>query len=910
MTDDNDNSQSTNSILRRFERFDYSYPRKIIISVIVLVISIVISITVLASFGQNRFLVILVALIFYAYLLTPRDSTILTIVTSVLFFIYNELYSEVFPSNLVSPIVPITVFSSLAYILGVSINRRRKLEQRVNKLAQFDEYALEGVCVLSRSIIVDHNFALMRLLNLTGTELIGESIFDYIIDEDKEQIHGYMIEAIDFMLNTKLKTHDSEIEVTLFYRVFDESKGTLSIIEKSKGDQYVVDHQKFFGFYDTISEIAEIGIIERDMTELSRALHVLRNNGIEDLESYLKENLEEAKYLYSLIKITKVNKEAMRIFQVENEASLTDHFIQNLDPRRTDFIISLDRIYRGIENYERTMDYINNKGESKKLLVKSRYPTAEKPNYITVIIDLTETYEREKELEYTKYRYETIFNNAPLGLITVKNSKMLMVNPYLLDIYGYSSADELIGKDVGILQPIELRDEMKRRGSNREKGLLEPESYKSLGLKKDGNIFPIEVIVSQLQLEGGISTLAFIRDVTEQNKLEISQKFMEQKMMESHKLESLAVLAGGIVHDFNNLLLGLRGGVDLMNLTGNLTTEQSEILSIISNASNQATDLIQQLLAYTGKSKLIPEIINLSETIKELESFIKLSISKDIRINYIYDYEIPNINVNATQLKQVIINSLLNSSEAINHSSGMITVSTGYEQILNADDFMSPDKYCPLAVREGEFVTLTISDNGTGISKDDLPRIFDPFFSGKPEGKGLGLSVIQGILNQYQGFIVLRTIAGSGTDFTYYFPIYVTKMIPKIKEKKKIPNDISTGTILICDDEPMVIQVLNKQLEILGYNILIADNGKDAVELFKQNNEEINFVILDLNMPIMSGKETLDELLKIRGDIPVILSSGYSEESISDFSNYENLVFLGKPYTMEKLKSIIDSLNN
>ena len=611
-----------------------------------------------------------------------------------------------------------------------------------------------------------------------------------------------------------------------------------------------------------------------------------------------------------MLKITKVNKETLRIFQVEDEVSLTDLFMKNLNNQKADYISALDRMYRGVVNYERTNEYINNKGEYKKLLVKTRYPTLAKPNYITVIIDITETYEQEKELEYTKSRYETIFNNAPMGLITVKNDKILVVNPYLIKIYGYDSADELIGKDVEILQPIELRAEMRQRGQNRERGLLEPESYKSLGLNKKGEIFPIEVIVSQFNFEQGISTLAFIRDITVQNKLEISQKFMEQKMMESHKLESLAVLAGGIVHDFNNLLLGLRGGVDLMNLTGNLTTEQSEILSIISDASNQATDLIQQLLAYTGKTKLTPEIINLSKIIEELEPFIKLTISKDIRIVYDYESEIPSINVNATQLKQVIINSLLNSSEAIDHSSGIITVSTGYEKVTNPELLISPNTYCPLDLKSGEFVTLTISDNGHGIIKEDLPRIFDPFFSGKPSGKGLGLSVIQGIVNQYHGFIVLETIEGSGTDVVYYFPTYVTKRAPELKERKKIPYDLSTGTVLICDDEPMVRQVLSKQLELMGYDTLVADNGKDAVDQFKNEYAIINFVILDLNMPIMSGKETLDELIKIRKDIPVILSSGYSEDSISDFNTYENLVFLGKPYTMEKLRSIIDSLND
>ena len=168
MNDDKDTKLSSNSTPTRIERFDYSYPRRILASSIVLLISVVISITILAPFGQNRFLIILLSLIFYVYLLTPRDSTILTLVTSVLFLIYNEFYSEVFPSNLVSPIVPIAVFSSLAYILSISINRRRRLEQRVIKLAPFDDFALEGVCVLSNSVIVDHNFALMRILNKTG----------------------------------------------------------------------------------------------------------------------------------------------------------------------------------------------------------------------------------------------------------------------------------------------------------------------------------------------------------------------------------------------------------------------------------------------------------------------------------------------------------------------------------------------------------------------------------------------------------------------------------------------------------------------------------------------------------------------------------------------------------------------
>ena len=284
MSDDNHTNKSSISAPGKIVRWvQHSYARRVIISIVVLLFIIVLNLTLLIPLGQNRFLSIFISMVFYVYILSPRDSTILTAITGIIFLIFHELVSDVFPRDLVSPAVPIIVFSAMTYILATSINRRRKLEQRVVKLAQFDEFALEGVCVLSKSVIVDHNFALMRILGKTGTELIGDSILDYIIEDEREIINTYMLNSEDFMLNTLLLSNNTKTEVTLFYRVFDRMKGTLSIIEKSKGDQYISDYQKFFGFYDTVSEIADIGIIERDMGDLMAAFGVLKKKGIKDL---------------------------------------------------------------------------------------------------------------------------------------------------------------------------------------------------------------------------------------------------------------------------------------------------------------------------------------------------------------------------------------------------------------------------------------------------------------------------------------------------------------------------------------------------------------------------------------------------------------------------------------------------
>jgi PAS domain S-box-containing protein len=394
------------------------------------------------------------------------------------------------------------------------------------------------------------------------------------------------------------------------------------------------------------------------------------------------------------------------------------------------------------------------------------------------------------------------------------------------------------------------------------------------------------------------------RDVTERRRREEEQRALEQKLLETQKLESLGVLAGGVAHDFNNLLTGILGRVSLFRteeLDIGVSSAGSEHLQQIEQAAIQAAELCRQMLAYSGKGRFAVRPLDLSELVRDTAHLLQVSISKNATLELALAQGLPAVAGDAAQLRQVVLNVVLNASEALADDSGRIVISTGLREL--GDDELG-ELLLGNGLPSGPFVCLDVWDSGSGMSPPVRERIFEPFFTTKFTGRGLGLPAVLGIVRGHRGAIEVQSEPGQGTRFRLYFP--AADAAPQSLASPVRVSKIwqATGTILIVDDEEIVRNVTSRLLRSFGFKTLLAADGIDGVSQFKQHSGEITAVLLDLTMPGLDGEAVFRQLRALRTDVPVLLMSGYNEqEAVSRFESKELAGFLQKPFTVEQLAS-------
>jgi len=376
---------------------------------------------------------------------------------------------------------------------------------------------------------------------------------------------------------------------------------------------------------------------------------------------------------------------------------------------------------------------------------------------------------------------------------------------------------------------------------------------------------------------------------------------LEKQLQHSQKLESLGVLAGGIAHDFNNLLMGIMGNVGMARMK--MSPEAPSYIHIdrIETAAERAADLTNQMLAYSGKGKFVVNVINLTTVLKEMSHLLQVTTGKNVVLKYDLDKDLPVIEADPSQLHQILMNLLTNASDSLGGKSGDVIVSTGVEVCDKAclSEFQFGDE-----LSEGKYVYLEVSDTGSGMDDKTIERIFDPFFSTKEGGRGLGLSAVIGIVQGHKGAIKVISEPGRGTTFKLLFPASEKTAEEIVEERLALGDYRGEGTILVVDDEEGVRDIAASILDEFGFEVLLARDGEEALELFKERADEISLVLLDLSMPGMGGIEAFRHLKQHWDDVKVILSSGYTEEdAISSFTGQGLADFIQKPYKPEELIS-------
>ena len=375
----------------------------------------------------------------------------------------------------------------------------------------------------------------------------------------------------------------------------------------------------------------------------------------------------------------------------------------------------------------------------------------------------------------------------------------------------------------------------------------------------------------------------------------------EEQMRQTQKLESLGVLAGGIAHDFNNLLAGILGNVGIAKTEVEDGDDPSESLANIETAARRAADLTRQMLAYSGRGAFVIQRIDLSSLVAEMAHLLATAISKKAVLRLHTLSALPPCEGDATQLRQVVMNLITNASDSLGDGAGTITLTTGVTQATRAE---LAEMYIDERLPEGQYVFLEVQDTGCGMDDETQARIFDPFFTTKFTGRGLGLAATLGIVRGHRGAISVESTPGHGTTVRMLLPVCETAAETPLTSPPPEPGVVSWkghGRILVVDDEELVRSLASRVLEASGFEVVGATDGLEALEVFERAPESIKLVLLDWMMPRLSGAETLDALRERRADLPVILSSGYAEQTVSGRLDDRLTVFIQKPYRPQEL---------
>ena len=517
-----------------------------------------------------------------------------------------------------------------------------------------------------------------------------------------------------------------------------------------------------------------------------------------------------------------------------------------------------------------------------------------------ILQDITERKQVEEDLCKYRDKLDAVLTSVPLPLFAKdREGRYIIVNPALVDFFGIPE-DDLIGRTAE--DCFDSKDSYDHHLNDLE--LMEEDNFRvDENRVKNGHGEYREVIFTKAcfhdadgLVNGLVGTLFDITD----------RKNLEEQLVQSQKMEAVGQLAGGIAHDFNNLLTGILGYSELMLMRLNENDPNFRPVSEIKRASESAASLIRQLLAFSRKQILEPEIINLNDLIVKMDKMLRRIIGEDIELVTLVDINIGNIKADPGQIEQIILNLSINARDAI-HGCGKLTIET--EDVKLEESYTVSHS----EVEPGEYVLLTISDSGHGMDKKTQDMIFEPFFTTKAKGKGtgLGLSTVYGIVKQSGGYIYVYSEVDRGSSFTIYFP-RVSDNITSIKFNKSEETALSgTETILLVEDEDVVREMASSVLNSYGYNVIEASYHVEAEEAFEKHQGIIDIMVTDVIMPQMSGKELAKKLLLSKPELKVLFMSGYTDGAIVHHGVLEKGInFIQKPFMPDALaKKIRDVLD-
>jgi len=511
---------------------------------------------------------------------------------------------------------------------------------------------------------------------------------------------------------------------------------------------------------------------------------------------------------------------------------------------------------------------------------------------VTIALDVTKQNQMQRTLEIEHQRMQLILDHAPIGIWMLNKDLELTFENNAF------AASEL--KSSGLI-PDKTRFDKKEVRNNIERIL-----------DNQGQQHVFEIVRVPLYLGDEFQGVVGLSvDASERAQAEAEKERTLEKAEAAQRLESLGVLAGGIAHDFNNLLTVILGNATLASADLHDKPEFSEYFERIEQATASAATLCNQMLAYAGKGKYSIRRLNMTNVVQEMSRLLEVSLVKNVTIEYELSDAIDDIDADAAQLQQVVMNLITNANESMQEKGGIIRMRTGKQRVnMPLQNIVSNGE-----VEMGEYTYVEVKDQGCGMDANTLAKIFEPFFTTKFTGRGLGMSAMLGTVQSHGGAIQVKSVVGKGTLFRVLFPVAAADSDSSDWAVETmfagIEGEQSKKKVLLVDDEEIILETLEMMIKDLGYECLLAKNGLEALDLYREYQDDIGSVLMDMTMPKMGGKACLIELQKLNPTVKVIMLSGYTEDDISEqLQDVKTSGFMQKPFNMTLLRKRVHRLMN
>jgi PAS domain S-box-containing protein len=521
--------------------------------------------------------------------------------------------------------------------------------------------------------------------------------------------------------------------------------------------------------------------------------------------------------------------------------------------------------------------------------------------------DITEQKRIQQALVDSERKHRSLVETMSEGIAERTGNTLTFVNRSFYEMTGYT-ADELIGEDVRILFDESSWRSFSKQLSLRKTGIADP--YEIMVTRKDGSRFPVLVSPHPEFRDGKlVKSTGVFTDISKLKEAEKEKLRLTAQVQYAQKLESLGVLAGGIAHDFNNLLMSMLGNADLALQDVPPASDAADYIREIENAARQAADLASQMLAYAGRRAFSMESLDLNDVVRGMVRILKASIASRGEIEFSLETDLQRIMADPTQIRQIVMNLVLNASEALPDGNGSIAVST-YVQ-----EFSTPELSGSLPdgkFHGGKYVCLEVMDAGCGMDEKMLSKLFDPFFTTKQTGRGLGLASLLGIVTSHKGCFLVDSTPGVGSTFRVLFPIRIGQAETGTgTDMEPVTALCANGRILLIDDEDNVLSVGSGLLEALGFAVVTASDLTSAASLLAELENDIVMIVIDHSMPHYKGYELLRRLGHLLEGIPVVVSSGFSrDEVLSSYEGFNVRAYLAKPYGIDELRRVVHKVFN
>ena len=614
--------------------------------------------------------------------------------------------------------------------------------------------------------------------------------------------------------------------------------------------------------------------------------------------------------------ILRANTSAKKILDIKGKLLKTSSIYDFFSEQKVKSAIKKCLLRYDSTAFQEETQIITPKGENKSIILHVSpimLGDAYRTYAVIQLIDITDKINALEELNSQKTFFKLVIDASP-NFIFAKDidGTFILANKAVSEAYG-CTGEELIGKKDSDFNdnPSEVDKFISDDRYVIETGneLVIPDEEVTDSKNK---IRILSTIKKPLRCPNTQKTYALgvSSDVTDRKKAEQEYKEWLHNLEHAQKLESLGLLASGIAHDFNNILQGVIGNTSLAK---ELIREENAkaLVEKALNSAEKAAEITNQLLSYSGKAHQELKLVDFNQAVKETSELVERMTKKKANLSFNIQSESLPILADLPKIRQVILNLITNAIEAIDKKEGLIKITTRITKIQEIETKFSLSNINPNL----NFATFIVEDNGTGISDENLQRIYEPFFSTKVTGRGIGLAAVQGIISSHNGLLDIKTKLGVGTTFTVHLPLENASLIDNnlalsdevnVNDHEKL---FQNKTVLLIDDEDIAREVCKAMLEHISFNTLSATNGLQGYESFLKNKENISAIILDLTMPKMDGLDVLRKVREVSPNLPIIISSGYSANQIpSELVFSYNTVFLQKPYTMNQFKEALNTI--